>query len=79
MVFPDQASGKSAQFPGRHVLAFAKICGDKITMMNHVFRPVLSERLGRSLGIDPIPLKTCKLRFPEVRNELLAADVLLPT
>ena len=27
--------------------------------MNYVFGPVLSRRLGRSLGIDPIPLKTC--------------------
>ena len=27
--------------------------------MNHVFGPVHSRRLGRSLGIDPVPLKTC--------------------
>jgi wyosine [tRNA(Phe)-imidazoG37] synthetase (radical SAM superfamily) len=27
--------------------------------MNYVFGPVPSRRLGRSLGIDPIPLKTC--------------------
>jgi wyosine [tRNA(Phe)-imidazoG37] synthetase (radical SAM superfamily) len=27
--------------------------------MAHVFGPVPSRRLGRSLGIDPIPLKTC--------------------
>ena len=27
--------------------------------MEHVFGPVLSRRLGMSLGIDPIPLKTC--------------------
>jgi wyosine [tRNA(Phe)-imidazoG37] synthetase (radical SAM superfamily) len=27
--------------------------------MNHVFGPVASGRLGRSLGIDPVPLKTC--------------------
>lgn len=27
--------------------------------MEHVFGPVPSRRLGRSLGIDPIPLKTC--------------------
>ncbi len=27
--------------------------------MNHVFGPVPSRRLGQSLGIDPIPLKTC--------------------
>jgi wyosine [tRNA(Phe)-imidazoG37] synthetase (radical SAM superfamily) len=27
--------------------------------MKHVFGPVPSRRLGRSLGIDPIPLKTC--------------------
>jgi wyosine [tRNA(Phe)-imidazoG37] synthetase (radical SAM superfamily) len=27
--------------------------------MNHVFGPVPSRRLGWSLGIDPIPLKTC--------------------
>ncbi len=27
--------------------------------MNCVFGPVPSRRLGRSLGIDPIPLKTC--------------------
>ncbi len=28
-------------------------------MMNYVFGPVPSRRLGKSLGIDPIPLKTC--------------------
>lgn len=27
--------------------------------MNHVFGPVPSRRLGRSLGVDPVPLKTC--------------------
>lgn len=27
--------------------------------MNHVFGPVPSRRLGQSLGIDPVPLKTC--------------------
>jgi wyosine [tRNA(Phe)-imidazoG37] synthetase (radical SAM superfamily) len=27
--------------------------------MKHVFGPVTSRRLGQSLGIDPIPLKTC--------------------
>lgn len=27
--------------------------------MRHVFGPVPSRRLGRSLGVDPIPLKTC--------------------
>ena len=27
--------------------------------MNHVFGPVPSRRLGQSLGIDTIPLKTC--------------------
>ena len=27
--------------------------------MNHVFGPVPSRRLGQSLGIDPLPLKTC--------------------
>jgi len=27
--------------------------------MKHVFGPVQSRRLGRSLGIDPVPLKTC--------------------
>ena len=27
--------------------------------MNYVFGPVPSRRLGRSLGVDPIPLKTC--------------------
>jgi len=27
--------------------------------MKHVFGPVHSRRLGRSLGIDPVPLKTC--------------------
>jgi wyosine [tRNA(Phe)-imidazoG37] synthetase (radical SAM superfamily) len=27
--------------------------------MNYVFGPIPSRRLGRSLGIDPIPLKTC--------------------
>jgi len=27
--------------------------------MNHVYGPVPSRRLGQSLGIDPIPLKTC--------------------
>jgi wyosine [tRNA(Phe)-imidazoG37] synthetase (radical SAM superfamily) len=28
-------------------------------MLKHVFGPVPSRRLGRSLGIDPVPLKTC--------------------
>lgn len=28
-------------------------------MMKHVFGPVPSRRLGRSLGVDPLPLKTC--------------------
>jgi wyosine [tRNA(Phe)-imidazoG37] synthetase (radical SAM superfamily) len=32
------------------------MCGD---LMRHVFGPVPSRRLGRSLGIDPTPLKTC--------------------
>lgn len=27
--------------------------------LNHVYGPVPSRRLGRSLGVDPIPLKTC--------------------
>jgi wyosine [tRNA(Phe)-imidazoG37] synthetase (radical SAM superfamily) len=27
--------------------------------MRHVFGPVPSRRLGRSLGVDPVPLKTC--------------------
>ena len=27
--------------------------------MKHVFGPVPSRRLGQSLGIDPVPLKTC--------------------
>ncbi|HHI67804.1 MAG TPA: hypothetical protein ENJ97_00600 [Planctomycetes bacterium] len=27
--------------------------------MAHVFGPVPSRRLGRSLGVDPVPLKTC--------------------
>jgi len=27
--------------------------------MKHIFGPVPSRRLGRSLGVDPIPLKTC--------------------
>jgi len=27
--------------------------------MDHVFGPVPSRRLGRSLGVDPVPLKTC--------------------
>jgi wyosine [tRNA(Phe)-imidazoG37] synthetase (radical SAM superfamily) len=29
--------------------------------MRYVYGPVLSRRLGRSLGIDPVPLKTCNL------------------
>ena len=29
------------------------------TTMKHVFGPVPSRRLGQSLGIDPVPLKTC--------------------
>lgn len=29
--------------------------------MNSVFGPVLSRRLGRSLGVDPLPFKTCNL------------------
>ena len=27
--------------------------------MNYVYGPIPSRRLGRSLGVDPIPLKTC--------------------
>ncbi len=27
--------------------------------MKHVYGPVPSRRLGQSLGIDPVPLKTC--------------------
>ncbi len=27
--------------------------------MQHVYGPVPSRRLGQSLGIDPIPFKTC--------------------
>ncbi len=30
-----------------------------IQRIRHVFGPVQSRRLGRSLGIDPVPLKTC--------------------
>lgn len=29
--------------------------------LKHVFGPVPSRRLGRSLGVDPVPLKTCDL------------------
>ncbi len=29
--------------------------------MQYVYGPVLSRRLGRSLGVDPVPLKTCNL------------------
>ena len=29
--------------------------------MSYVYGPVLSRRLGRSLGVDPVPLKTCNL------------------
>jgi wyosine [tRNA(Phe)-imidazoG37] synthetase (radical SAM superfamily) len=29
--------------------------------VKHIFGPVPSRRLGRSLGVDPIPLKTCNL------------------
>ncbi len=29
--------------------------------LKHVFGPVPSRRLGRSLGVDPVPLKTCNL------------------
>jgi wyosine [tRNA(Phe)-imidazoG37] synthetase (radical SAM superfamily) len=29
--------------------------------MQHVFGPVVSRRLGLSLGVDPVPLKTCNL------------------
>jgi len=28
-------------------------------MMEHVFGPIISRRLGRSLGVDPVPQKTC--------------------
>ena len=34
------------------------ICG-KRTILKYVFGPVPSRRLGQSLGIDPIPMKTC--------------------
>jgi wyosine [tRNA(Phe)-imidazoG37] synthetase (radical SAM superfamily) len=27
--------------------------------MNYVYGPIPSQRLGQSLGIDPIPFKTC--------------------
>jgi wyosine [tRNA(Phe)-imidazoG37] synthetase (radical SAM superfamily) len=30
-----------------------------MTLIKHVFGPVPSRRLGQSLGIDPVPLKTC--------------------
>jgi wyosine [tRNA(Phe)-imidazoG37] synthetase (radical SAM superfamily) len=33
--------------------------GQLATHMHYVFGPVPSRRLGRSLGIDPVPLKTC--------------------
>ena len=32
-----------------------------VPALKHVFGPVPSRRLGRSLGIDPVPLKTCDL------------------
>ena len=32
-----------------------------VPALKHVFGPVPSRRLGRSLGIDPVPLKTCNL------------------
>jgi wyosine [tRNA(Phe)-imidazoG37] synthetase (radical SAM superfamily) len=33
--------------------------GTMVAGMHYVFGPVSSRRLGRSLGIDPVPLKTC--------------------
>ncbi len=54
-------------------------------MLKYVFGPVPSRRLGRSLGIDPIPLKTCNLScvycqlgrthpLVQDRKEVLPAD-----
>lgn len=40
----------------RHDLSARKAAGDA---MRHVFGPVPSRRLGRSLGVDLVPLKTC--------------------
>lgn len=30
-----------------------------VSPVGHVFGPVPSRRLGRSLGVDPVPYKTC--------------------
>lgn len=35
------------------------VSGCKISAMKHVFGPAPSRRLGQSLGVDPVPLKTC--------------------
>ncbi|MEJ2569531.1 MAG: radical SAM protein [Anaerolineales bacterium] len=56
--------------------------------MNHIFGPVPSRRLGRSLGIDPIPLKTCNWNcvycqlgrsrpVVNLRKEYIAPDLIL--
>jgi wyosine [tRNA(Phe)-imidazoG37] synthetase (radical SAM superfamily) len=56
--------------------------------LNHIFGPVPSRRLGRSLGIDPIPLKTCNWNcvycqlgrsrpVVNLRKEYIAPDLIL--
>jgi len=58
------------------------------SLMKHVFGPVPSKRLGRSLGIDPIPFKTCNWNciycqlgrttpMTTVRREYYAVDAIL--
>jgi hypothetical protein len=47
--------------------------------VNYVFGPTASRWWGRSLGIDPVPLKTCKqLYLHKVRADLAVTDAGLP-
>jgi len=56
--------------------------------LNYIFGPVPSRRLGRSLGIDPVPLKTCNWNcvycqlgrtrpVVNLRKEYIAPDLIL--
>ncbi len=44
---------------GEHIMAAQQVSGNNDPPRRYVFGPVPSRRLGQSLGIDTIPLKTC--------------------
>ena len=56
MTQSSNVGGKALETP---VVTRLPISTDGHGRMQHVFGPVPSRRLGQSLGIDPIPLKTC--------------------